>query len=246
MLSDAQDAFGHEIHDCWQGEGGHEIVERDDCFFSVSTGPALYFLEYDRWPRSEQEAIAYARGRVLDIGCGAGRHALYLQGQGMEVVGIDPSPLAVKVCKVRGGLQAHVLSIAQVSRRRLGMFDTIVTLGNNFCLVGNPERARWLLRRFLTMTTAEGRILAGTRDPYRTEVPEHLAYHARNRERGRPGGQARVRVRYKRYATPWIDFLMLSVQELKALLVGTGWAIIHVADDGGAYVAVLGKEGAKG
>ena len=244
MLTDRQDAFGHEILDYHRGRGGYEIIERDDGLFSLSTGPALYFLEHDRWPEEEREAIAYARDRVLDIGCGAGRHALYLQDKGLDVVGIDPSALAVQVCLERGLRDAQVLSLTQASRPRLGVFDTILMLGNNFCLVGNPKRARWFLRRAHRMTADAGRILAGTRDPRLTEMPEHLEYHERNVVQGRLPGQARVRVRYKRHVSPWIGFLMVSREELETLLEGTGWKIAHIADAGnGPYVAILEKVG---
>ena len=30
MLSDRQDAFGHEMHDYLNGKDGYEVVERDD------------------------------------------------------------------------------------------------------------------------------------------------------------------------------------------------------------------------
>ena len=70
MLKDWQDAFGHEIHDYFKGKGGYEIIERDDGFFSISTGPKLYFLEYEEWPASEQEAMKYVRGKVLDVAQG--------------------------------------------------------------------------------------------------------------------------------------------------------------------------------
>ena len=242
MLSDRQDAFGHEIYDHFQGQGGYEIVERDDGFFSLSPGPQLYFLDYKAWPACEQEAMAHVRGKVLDIGCGAGRHALYLQGQGVEVVGIDTSPLAVEVCRARGLRAAQVLSVTQVTSR-LGIFDTLVMLGNNFALVGHPKRARWLLKRFYRATSEAGRIIAQTRDPYQTEVPEHLAYHAYNRERGRWSGEARIRVRYKTYVTPWMGFLMTSKAEMQALLEGTGWGVTHFIDGpGGVYVAVIEKQ----
>jgi SAM-dependent methyltransferase len=138
MLKDWQDAFGHEIYDHFVGKGGCEIIERDDGFFSISTGPKLYFSQYEEWPRSEQEAMKYVRGKVLDVGCGGGRHSLYLQGQGFDVVGIDNSPLAVEVCKARGLQNTRILSITQVTRQ-LGVFDTILMLGNNFALVGNPN-----------------------------------------------------------------------------------------------------------
>ena len=242
MLTDQQDAFGHEIFDYYQGKGAYEIVERDDGFFSLSPGPELYFLEHADWPPSEQEAIKYARGKTLDIGCGAGRHSLYLQAQGFDIIGIDISPLAVEVCKARGLQNAQVCPITQVSSR-LGVFDTILMLGNNFALVGNPKRAKWLLRRFYHMTTERALIIAQTRDTYQTDLPEHLDYHARNRDRGKLSGQARIRVRYKKYITPWIDFLMLSPDELKTILEDTRWQVRDFIDSqDGNYVAILEKK----
>jgi SAM-dependent methyltransferase len=242
MLQDHQDAFGHTMHDFLTDRAGYEIIERDDGFFSTSAGPRHYFLEYGDWPACEQQAMEYVRGRVLDVGCGAGRHALYLQEQGFEVLGVDVSPLAIQVCQARGLRQAQVLSITQLSRR-LGRFDTLLMLGNNFCLVGTPKRARWLLRRFYHMTPPDGRIVAGTRDPYQTDLPEHLAYHQRNRERGKMSGAARIRVRYKRFVSPWIDFLMLSKEELQTLLEGTRWGVREFLEGPqGIYVAVIEKD----
>jgi len=239
MQKDWQDAFGHEIHDYFNGQGGYEIVEREDGFFSVSSGPKLYFMEYEEWEESEKKAMKYVRGRVLDVGCGAGRHSLYLQARGFDVVGIDNSPLAIKVCKARGVRDARVLPITQLSRQ-VGVFDTILMLGNNFALMGNSKRARWLLRRFHKMTSGAGTIVAQTRDPYQTKLSEHLAYHAKNREKGRMSGQARIRVRYSKYVTPWIDFLMVSKEELRAILEGTNWEVREfVEGQQGVYVAIL-------
>jgi SAM-dependent methyltransferase len=241
MLKDQQDAFGREIYDYYHGLSSYEIVERDDGFFSLSPGPQLYFLEYEDWPVEECQAMEYVRGRVLDVGCGAGRHSLYLQAQGFEVVGLDNSPLAIQVCQSRGVKDARLLSLTQVSPR-LGRFGTILMLGNNFALLGEPQRALRLLAKFEALTSPDARIIAQTRDPYLTDVPEHLEYHARNRRDGRLSGQARIRVRYKKYVTPWIDFLLLSRPELQDLLVASNWSIAEVIDHGrGTYVAILEK-----
>jgi tellurite methyltransferase len=40
-----------------------------------------------------------AGGHVLDVGCGAGRHVLYLGGQGFKVAGMDISPTGVEQCR---------------------------------------------------------------------------------------------------------------------------------------------------
>lgn len=243
MLADHQDAFGHVMNDYLHGVNAREIIERDDGMFDISPGPTLYFAPFEQWLAIEQQAMAYARGRILDVGCGAGRHALYLQGFGLEVLGVDNSPLCLEVCRQRGLRQVQGYSITQLSRR-LGVFDTILMLGNNFCLVGNPRRARWLLRRFAAMTSEYGRILAGLRNPYQTDQPEHLEYHAWNRSHGRLSGLARIRVHYKKIVTPWIEFLMLSPAELRTLVKGTPWQVGTVLEDpGGGYVAVLEKTG---
>ncbi len=241
MLKNHQDAHGHAFMDYLKGKGGFEIVERDDGYFDVSGGPHLYFSEYDEWTEREKEAMKYVRGKVLDIGCGAGRHALYLQNKGFDVLGIDISPLAIKVCKLRGLKKAKVLSITQISSK-LGKFDTILMMGNNFGLFGNPKRARWLLRKFHKITTEKGRIIAETRDPYKTDNPDHIAYHEWNKKRGRMAGQVRIRIRYKKYVTPWFDYLFVSKEELKEILENSGWQVKKFIDGkAGLYIAIIDK-----
>jgi Methyltransferase domain len=236
-----QDAYGHAMLDFYLGQGGFEIIEREDGIFNLSRGPGMYFLPYEDWPAEEQQAIQHAWGRVLDIGCGAGRHALYLQEQGLDVLGIDSSPNAIRVCRERGMRDARVLSITQVSSR-LGVFDSLLLLGNNFGLVGNERRASWFLKRVRGMTSKGAKILISTRDPLYVELPEQEQYLERNRARGRLPGQTRIRVRYKMYVTPWFDHLMVSVDELVELIDSTGWQVAHTfPGEAGRYAAVLEK-----
>lgn len=197
-LKDCQDAYGHEIYDYFKGIRNFEIVERDDSYFEVTAGARAYLSEYKDWPSHEKEAIKYAKGRVLDIGCGAGRHSLYLQQKGFDVTGVDASPLAIEVCRMRGLKNAEVMPITQISSE-LGIFNIILMLGNNFALFRTPEEARSLLKKFYGMTSEDGRIIAESIDPYKTELPEHLDYHELNKKRGRMPGQLKIRIRYKKY-----------------------------------------------
>jgi len=183
--------------------------------------------------------MRHVHGRVLDVGCGAGRVGLELQHRSHEVVGIDLSPLAVEVSRRRGVRDVRELPITRVNRE-LGLFDTIVMFGNNFGLMGSRRRAPWLLRRFRSLTNDDARILAESVNPYTTDNPEHLAYHARNRKRGRMGGQLRIRIRHGSYATPWFDYLLVSPEEMAELAAGTGWELRRVIDEGEhVYVGVL-------
>jgi SAM-dependent methyltransferase len=231
------------VFDFLKGERGREVVERDDGYIDPSeVFPAGYFSTFREWAPHERMAIRYVRGRVLDVGCGAGRVALYLQHRSLEVVGIDVSPLALKVCRLRGIKDVRLVPITQVNES-LGHFDTIVMFGNNFGLFANRKTARRLLSRFYKITSDEGRIVAQSTDPYQTNNPAHLRYHRFNRRRGRLPGQLRIRVRYGLYATPWFDYLLVSKKDLRNLIVGTGWRVARFLDSRGPnYIAILVKD----
>jgi SAM-dependent methyltransferase len=243
-LKDEQDAFGRAVLDHHRGVPAFEIIERSDGLFAISSGPAAYLAEPAHWGAHEREVLEeHAHGRVLDIGCNAGRHALYLQQHGLEVLGVDISPLAIAVAKERGLVNAEVLSIDELSTK-LGLFDTILMLGNNFGLFGSAAKARRLLRRFRKLTRPGATLIAESRNVYETQDPDHLAYLAANRERGRMSGQIRMRARYKRFVTPWFDYLMVSPAEMEALLDGTGWRVAKRYQGVGvrtAYTAVIDR-----
>ncbi len=234
------DAFGQQLWDIFYTGYPYTIIERSDGLIEPAAG-AFYFNEYPDWSTEEREALALARGRVLDVGCGAGRHALYLQQQGLDVLGIDASPLAVELCRVRGLRRAEVLPIARVHELGSGVVDTVLMLGNNLGLLGSRSGGRRLLRKLERLTSDAARIIAQALDPYRTDDPVHLAYHQQNRERGRMGGQIRMRARHRNLVGPWFDYLFVSREELAELVEGTGWRIARIIGDGAHYIAVLEK-----
>ncbi len=243
-LKPEEDAFGQEILACHKGERASEIVERDDGYFDASPkGPKMYFSEYEDWLLVEKKAIEFVKGRVLDIGCGAGRHSLYLQENGFDVLGIDNSPLAIRVCKLRGLKKAEVMAIEDVNFKP-DSFDTIIMMGNNFGLFGSFKRARRLVKKFHKMTSRNGLIIASTRDAYKTDNPDHLEYHRLNKERGRMGGQLRIRIRFRKYVGRWFDYLIVSKKEMKEILKETGWKIkkfIDSDEDTSIYIAIIEK-----
>ena len=239
-MKQGQDGYGQMLLAALDGHDTFEIVERDDGFIDTTVGASLYLAPFRRWPKLHRQAMRFVRGRVLDVGCGGGRVCLHLQERGRDVVGIDISPGAVEVCRRRGVRDARLCSIDDVDES-LGSFDTVVMLGNNFGLLASAAKAKRLLRRFHGLTSERGRIVAETRDIYRTDDPAHLAYQERNRARGRMSGQIRIRVRYRDQATRWFDYLMVSREELDSLLEGTGWQLERVLESEDTYVAIIDK-----
>jgi 2-polyprenyl-3-methyl-5-hydroxy-6-metoxy-1,4-benzoquinol methylase len=238
-----EDAFGQEMWACYTDKEASEIVERDDGFFEANPrATAFYFSEYKDWSPIEKKAMEFVKGKVLDIGCGAGRHSLYLQNMGFNVLGIDSSPLAIKICKLRGLKRARVMPIEELNFEP-SSFDTVIMLGGNFGLFGGFKKAKRLLKKLYKLTSKSGLIIASTRDTYKTDSPDHLAYHEFNRKRGRMAGQLRLRVRFGKFVGRWFDYLIVSKKEMEEVMKGTGWKIKEYMDsDGSAYVAVIEKE----
>ena len=245
MVSDAEDAYGHELWDYYRFGTGGEVIERDDGFIDPSeVAPALYFAPFKEWPGAERRAISAAKGRVLDVGCGAGRASIYLQDQkGMDVLGIDISPLAVKVSKLRGLRKARILDFARINFPP-DSFDTVVMFGNNFGLFGSREQAGRLLKRLHRMASADAVLICESADVYATTKPEHLRYHERNRARGRMAGQIRLRARYRSHVGRWFDYLLVSPDEMRELAKLGGWKVSRIIRSrrGPLYVGILTKQ----
>ncbi|GAA3344139.1 hypothetical protein GCM10020358_46150 [Amorphoplanes nipponensis] len=215
-----------------------EIIERDDGL--INGAPADHYLaEPAEWQPHDHRALRLVRGAVLDIGAGAGRTALVLQHRGMAVTGLDTSAGAIEVARKRG-LRDTVLNTVDAYARSGSRYDTFLLLGNNLGLIEGPERAPVFLAALAELARPGARIIAQGTDPYGTTDPVHVAYHRRNRDRGRLGGQLRLRLRYRMLATEWFDYLNCSVPELAGLLAGTRWRLASVdTEDRPYYLAVM-------
>ena len=240
-MADEEDAFGRVLLDFLSGRAGDSFLDRDDGHTGPSMGPEWFFAELEEWPEAERIVFDFVRGRVLDVGAGAGRHSLEAQRRGLEVVAIDVSPGAVEVCRRRGVEDVRLLPLAEADER-LGVFDTVLMMCGNFGLVGDAEAAAAGLRRLHAMTTAGGRIVLDSVDPYVDSDAADIAYQARNRAQGRMPGVVTIRIRYGKRATPWFDLLLVSPAELEQLVEGVGWRLVQVFEgEPPDYYAVLEK-----
>lgn len=240
-MQEREDAFGRMLLDHLEGRRASEVIERSDGYVDVAGGPKAYFEPFRRWLPVERRAMRHVRGRVLDVGVGAGRVALHLQERGHEVVGIDNSPLTVEVARRRGVKDARLVPFAEIGPE-LGLFDTVVMMCNNFGLFGSAAGAKRLLRRLRGLTSDHARIIAGTRNPYGTDNPAHLGYQEQNRKRGRMSGQLRLRSRHGLYRGRWFDYLIVSPDEMRDLARVGGWEVERlIEDDDDYYVGVLRK-----
>ncbi len=147
---------------------------------------------------------------VLEVGCGGGRISKHLESMGLEVIGIDISPLALEAARRYGASDCRLMDA-----RELGFpenyFDTASLLGNGLGLGGDVDDSRQLLSNLSRTVRPGGVLLASSINATNTEEPAHLAYHDMNRARGRPAGLVRIRVNFEDLKGDWFDLLFLEL-----------------------------------
>ena len=136
------------------------------------------------------------------------------------------------------------MGIEDIGKFAPGSFDTILLMMNNFGLLQSFEKAQKLLRKIHRISSADAIIIASSNDPYATKNMDHIRYHEYNKQRGRMGGQLRLRVRFGKYATDWFDYLIVSKKEMKAILKDTGWEAKRFIDSetSGQYMALITRK----
>lgn len=221
----------------YQGEEAELYIERDDGQKDKES-IHRYFSGYEDWPEYEKKALEHAEGRILDLGCGPGRHALWLQEKGFEIVAVDISPLALEVAQRRGVSDCRMYDANDLDFPE-SSFDTILLLGTNLGIAGDIPSTRKMLQTLHRITTPRGVIIGTSFDPLNTSNPIHLAYHEKNRKRGRPPGLVRLRTCYKDECDDWFEFLFLSLDELSEVIAPTGWKIEKVYPSGKSHYGVI-------
>jgi hypothetical protein len=96
------------------------------------------------------------------------------------------------------------------------------------------------------MTSDDARIVVESRDVERrgeADAPWHRRYRERNVARGRLPGQIRIRVRFRDVIGPWMDYPMVSPNQLREILAGTRWCVARLLDSDDTYIAIIEKTG---
>ena len=207
----------------WRADGvGFEIDTRE------------YFTLEGTLASLDRLAIEHCRGRVLDVGAGAGRHALALQARGLEVVAIDVSPICTELCRERGIAQAWTLDVMTLDDpERLGRFDTVLFGMQTIGLAGGIRPLGRLLRRLRACLAPRGRILVDSsalREPWEGDD------HDDSPERG----EIVLSTCYRGWRGAPFPWLYLGEQDLREVAGSAGFATAVLGRvESGEYLAVL-------
>ena len=182
------------------------------------------YRSYKSMPEIEQKALDMAKGRVLDVGAGAGCHSLVMQERGLDVTAIDISPLSVETMKERGVkkvLEQNFLTME-------GQFDTILMLMNGIGIVGTLERMPEFFKQLDKILAPGGQVLCDSSDisyVFETEdgiieLPEDMTYY----------GEHSFQMQYKDTIGEPFDWLYIDADTLKEKAGRSGYAVEVVAE----------------
>ena len=156
-----KDLFGKAILDYQTGNNPEDLITETTISEADEMSVAYLFRSFEEMPKLEQKALELSTGKILDVGCGAGSHSLYLQNKGLDVTSIDVSANAIEACKLRGLKNAFTQDVMTLQHQK---FDTVLLLMNGAGMCGRLKNISNFLLQLKNLLTEEGQILVDSSD----------------------------------------------------------------------------------
>ena len=162
LLAEGKDPMGQAIRDYFETGHAGRLRVFSPQFDEDELPVATLFRKEKCMPKLECTALDLCRGRVLDVGAGAGCHSLALQQKGLDVTAIDISPLSVEVMRCRGVKSAVAADL--FDETFAGCYDTVLMLMNGSGIIGRLERMPLFFHRMKQLLAAGGQVLMDSSD----------------------------------------------------------------------------------
>nr|WP_315147371.1 class I SAM-dependent methyltransferase [uncultured Flavobacterium sp.] len=157
-----KDLFGKAILDFQTNNSPEDLITETTISEEDEMSVAYLFRSYDEMPQMEQKALQLSKGKVLDVGCGAGSHSLSLQNdRNLDVTSIDISSNAIQACTLRGLKKAKVQDVMTLENEK---FDTILLLMNGAGMCGKLKNIPNFLLKLKSLLHPGGQILLDSSD----------------------------------------------------------------------------------
>ena len=233
MSSD--DVFGEAIlAHVKEGNSGKIIVENN-----VGDGyeiPLQYlFREYNEMPEIEKMALAECYGDVLEVGAGAGAHAVCLKKMGRNLMLIDTSPGAVEHLKTEGFETACVDLFDFTAPKK---FDTMLMMMNGIGVVQTVDRFEEFFAKAKLLLKEDGQILCDSADvSYLFEDDNGEIWIDLNADYY---GEVEFKMQFENHSTDWFPWLFVDFQTLAYYASKNGFDCeCLMVDDNSQFLAKL-------
>lgn len=215
-----KDLFGQAIYDYHFNNSPENLYTETTISEEDEMEVSYLFREFNEMPIIEQKAITLSKGKILDIGCGAGSHSLELQNKlQLDVTAIDISKKAIATCIARGIKQAEVCGILDLNENT--QYDTILLLMNGTGIFGTIKQIPIYLNKLKRLLLPNGQILIDSSD---------IIYMFDEDEDGGkwiPGtnyyGELTFKLKYKKEAEEEFPWLYLDYNTLQNAAIANGF-----------------------
>jgi SAM-dependent methyltransferase len=156
------DLFGQAILDFQTNNNPEDLITETSISDEDEMSVAYLFRDFESMPKLEQVALNLSFGNVLDVGCGAGSHSLYLEkNKKLTVLPIDISKKAIQACHLRGLVSAKAMDILDLENKK---FETILVLMNGTGIFKNLLQTAIYLQKLRSLLSDNGQILIDSSD----------------------------------------------------------------------------------
>ncbi len=208
------------------------IVGSDICEDDIIPIEVL-FRKMDEMPELEQIALEAAKGKILDVGAGAGVHSLELQDRGFEVFPIEVSDGAVRYMK-QVGLNARKINFFDLKDEQ---YDTILMMMNGIGIAGTLANLENTLIQAKSLLAEGGKILCDSSDiKYLYEDEDGALWVDLNSEYY---GNFRFQMKYKKDKGPWFDWLYVDFDNLFKAAKNVGLKAKRLYENEDHYLAEI-------
>jgi SAM-dependent methyltransferase len=219
------DLFGTAILDFQTNNSPEDLVTETNITEPDIMRVAHLFRVFEKMPIVEQKALQLAKGKILDVGCGAGSHSLYLQNiDNLQVTSIDISPAAIKACKLRGIKNAVVQDIMLLENQK---FDTILVLMNGTGICGTLNNFAPFLQKLKSLLHPNGQILTDSTDILYMYDDEEQQYIKNSPQYY---GEVEFTISYKNKIEEPFNWLYLDYKTLENIVLGNNLQVEKIID----------------
>lgn len=230
-----KDVFGRALIDYQAGKTSIPLLLHNSYGQPEDMPTEVFFRTPDDFSELEHIALVLCDGHTLDIGAGAGSHALYLQNKGMNVTALEISPNACQTMHMRG---IENIINADIYAHTGVQYDTLLMLMNGIGIAGQLAQLPKLLEKCKSLLKPGGQLLFDSSDiSYLYEDPavvKPVDYH----------GEVRFQYEYLGNLGQPFDWLYVDQQALIELAQPLGWVVqILYEDEYDQYLARMEVKG---
>ncbi len=229
-LSMKEDIFGKALWDFHQRKFKPPLLLHNEYGPPERIPVEGYFSSEDEWSEIETYALDLSKGKILDIGAAAGRHALWLQARSRKVTALDISPLCGKIMNKRGVKDVVTEDIYEFDSHG---FDTILMLMNGLGVAGNMEGLEKLFSHLKDLLAPGGQLIADSSDIT-------YLYEEKPAGNGKYFGELSFQYEYKAEKSAVFSWLYIDQETLIKTARRCGWVCqIIFEDEADAFLARL-------